>query len=198
MRFDEDSFLHSPIDYDIFDLMKQNDYNYGFRLCAYEMGVVRRIWALWRNAGGSPDPYRDIEFEMCGTYNNFFVAKIDFFLSGPVQRFLKFVNRQGTIYPRRLGDLMIHSMAVYAFSPSKKIHRFLDFTYEHAIVDKTGCVVWGGIQAGYNDPKADKTLQQYMHEKVIGKGCTANVTMSTKENLSPMYQHLPDSMNGKL
>lgn len=37
MRFDEDSFLLSPVEYDVFDLMKRNDYNYGFRLCAYEM-----------------------------------------------------------------------------------------------------------------------------------------------------------------
>lgn len=198
MRFDEDSFLHSPIDYDIFDFMKRNDYNYGFRLCSYEMQVTQRIWKLWRSYK-SPAPFRDIDLGMCGVYNNFFVAKLSFFQSAPVQRFLKFVDRQGLIYRRRLGDLMIHSMSIYAFSPPEKIHRFLDFTYEHSTVDKqTGCVMWGGIQAGYNDPNATITLHAYMQQKVIGKGCTANVTLPSQDDLSPTYQHLPPEVQRTL
>jgi hypothetical protein len=198
MRFDEDSFLHSKVEYDVFDFMSKNDYNYGFRLCSYEMVVTQRIWRLWRS-GKSSAPIRDIDLDMCGVYNNFFVAKLAFFQSGPVQRFLKFVDRQGLIYRRRLGDLMIHSMAIYSFSPPEKIHRFLDFTYEHGTVDmKTGCVMWGGIQAGYNDPQADDTLNKYLKEKVTGIGCTANVTTLSQEDLSPTYQHLPDELNGRV
>ena len=65
---------------------------------------------------------------------------------------------------------MIHSMAVYAFAPQEKIHRFLDFTYEHSTVDKeTGCIMWGGIQAGYNDPKSDDTLLSFYQKKVAKK-----------------------------
>lgn len=198
MRFDEDSFLHSPVEYDVFEFMKQNDFNYGFRLCAYEMGVTQRIWKLWRAAKSQP-PIRDIELDMCGVYNNFFVAKLAFFQSGPVQRFLKFVDRQGLIYRRRLGDLMIHSMSIYAFSPPEKIHRFLDFTYEHSTVDrKTGCVVWGGIQAGYTDRNATAKLHHYFQRKVAEVGCTANVTFSTEKDLSPTYQKVPTELQGKL
>ena len=60
MRFDEDSFLHSPIEYDIFDFMKSNDYNYGYRLCAYEMQVTQRIWTLFRRSRPSWSPVRDV------------------------------------------------------------------------------------------------------------------------------------------
>jgi len=196
MRFDEDSFLRSPIEYDIFDFMKGNDYNYGFRLCSYEMQVTRRIWKIWSNIKGSPAPMRDIDLEMCGIYNNFFVAKLSFFQSYKVQRFLKVVDRQGMIYRRRLGDLMIHSLAIYAFSPREKIHRFLDFTYEHSTVDTTtGCVVWGGIQAGYNDPNANSTLENYLQRKVLGvKNCAANISLMISDDLSPTYQHLPDDL----
>lgn len=198
MRFDEDSFLRSPLQYNVFDFMREHGYNYGFRLCSYEMQVTQRIWKLWRSSK-TPEPIRDIDLEMCGVYNNFFVAKLDFFQSGPVQRFLKFVDRQGLIYRRRLGDLMIHSMAIYSFSSPEKIHRFLDFTYEHSTVDKkTGCVMWGGIQAGYNDPKSDDTLQEYMQKKITSKGCTANVTFLTQDDLSPTYQHLPEYLDGKV
>jgi hypothetical protein len=200
MRFDEDSFLHSPVEYDVFDFMKSRDYNYGFRLCAYEMQVTQRIWKLWNKASkGGPPPIRDVDLEMCGVYNNFFVAKLAFFQSAEVSRFLKFVDRQGMIYRRRLGDLMIHSMAIYAFSPPENIHRFLDFTYEHGTVDqKTGCLVWGGIQAGYNDKMADQTLETFYQTKVLSKGCTANRTILSQQSLSPTYTHLPPGFTGKL
>lgn len=199
MRFDEDSFLHSPIRYDIFDFMKSNDYFYGFRLCAYEMQVTQRIWKLWRSSPNSPAPIRNIDLEMCGIYNNFFVAKVSFFQSEQVQKFLHFVDRQGLIYRRRLGDLMIHSMAVYAFSPPEKIHRFLDFTYEHATVDKkTGCVVWGGIQAGYDDPDAERNVDTFLQEKVFSKKCYANATTMHIQDLSPTYSHVPDRVAGPI
>lgn len=199
MRFDEDSFLHSPIKYDVFDFMKRNDYYYGFRLCSYEMQVTQRIWKLWRQHKGSPEPIRDVDLEMCGVYNNFFVAKISFFQSSAVQKFLRFVDRQGLIYRRRLGDLMIHSMTIYAFAPSEKIHRFLDFSYEHATVDKnTGCVMWGGLQVGYDDPNSDQTMDRFVSEKVTSKNCQANLTMLGAKSLSPTYAHLPSRFGGKV
>jgi len=200
MRFDEDSYLRSQLSYDVFDYMKNNDYNYGFRLCSYEMQVTQRIWKIWRKTSkGSPQPIRDIDSNMCGIYNNFFVARVSFFLDNGVQKFLKLVDRQGMIYRRRLGDLMIHSMVVYAFSPAERIHRFLDFTYEHSTVNTTtGCVVWGGIQAGYNDPNSNITLTNYYREKVVSAGnnninCTAvSINASyylVQDDLSVMYQH---------
>jgi hypothetical protein len=126
MQFDEDSFLRSPVRYDIFDFMETNDYYYGFRLCSYEMQVTQHIWKLWRKSYPIPAPIRDIDLGMCGVYNYFFVANLQFFQSPEVTKFLKFVDRQGMIYRRRLGDLMIHSMTIYSFAPMDKIHRFLD------------------------------------------------------------------------
>ena len=103
------------------------------------------------------------------------------------------------IYRRRLGDLMIHSMAIYGFADPAKIHRFLDFTYEHSTIDKkSGCVIWGGIQAGYDDPDSDATIDAYYKNKVSDKGCQANLTLMSKGSLSPTYSHLPDRLNGKV
>lgn len=200
MRFDEDSLIHSSIQYNIFDFMKKNDYYYGYRLCSYEMQVTQRIWKLWTKSKNSPKPKRTIELEMCGVYNNFFVAKIDFFHMPQVRKFLHFVDRQGMIYRRRLGDLMIHSMTIYAFASEMNIHRFLDFTYEHSTEDKnSGCVVWGGIQAGYNDLKAETTLNNYYQEKVSMKpSCHLNVTHLTYMDLSPTYSHLPIKVQGNV
>eukprot|EP00980_Cylindrotheca_fusiformis_P008768 scaffold1869_cov122-Cylindrotheca_fusiformis.AAC.30 len=200
MRFDEDSYLHSPIRYDVFDFMKTNDYYYGFRLCAYELQVTQRVWKLWTRRKKKPEPIRDIDLEMCGVYNNFFIAKLSHYQSPQVQDFLHFVDRQGFIYRRRLGDLMIHSMATYAFTMPEKIHRFLDFTYEHGTVNHTsGCVVWGGIQAGFDDPSADQTLDSFYQKNVVQVGgCSNQDYILSEKDLSPTYSHLPPSLKGKI
>lgn len=197
MRFDEDSVLHSPIQYDIFDFMKDRKYEYGFRLCAFELAVTQRARAMWKQRWThkrGPKPLRDDPDmnEMCGVYNNFFIAKLSFFQSAKVKRFTHFIDRGGFIYRRHLGDLMIHSMAIYFYLPSERIHRFLDFTYEHGTVDPTsGCVIWGGIQAGFNDPNALATLDTFYQEKVVNVlNCSANDYMMPMEDLSPTYSHL--------
>ena len=69
----------------------------------------------------------------------------------------------------------------------------------HATNDTTsGCVVWGGIQAGYNDPNSDATLANYLQERVVSKGCTANMSSILEGDLSPTYQHIPDELRGKV
>ena len=137
---------------------------------------------------------------MCGFYNNFFVADIQFFLSSGVQKFLRFVDRRGAIYRRRLGDLLIHSTAVYAFANESSIHRFLDFTYEHGTVNSTSqCLLWGGIQAGYNDQNSSATVGDYYQRLLVDRNCHASAQMVFENDLSPTYQHaIPPRYRGEL
>ena len=195
LRIDEDSFILSPIKYDIFDYMLHNQFVYGYRMCAYEMDYNRYIGAWLIKWKSKTNVKRDITNDMCGFYNNFFVADLQFFTSNlQVKSYLQQIHRQGFIYRKRYGDLMIHTTAVYSFAAPKQIHRFLDFTYQHVTTDhiihpEQGCVVWGGIQAGYNDLQSESTLQQYVNEFVTSKHCTANTTYLTLPDLSPSYQH---------
>ena len=200
MRLDEDSYIHSPIEYDIFDLMEKEQYVYGFRMCSYEMHIIRNIWQLFRRNNRVFTPQRDIDYSMCGFYNNFFVAKIEFFMSEGVQKFLRFVDRRGSIYRRRLGDLLIHSTAVFAFANQSSIHRFLDFTYEHGTINSTSqCLLWGGIQAGYNDPHGMETVGDYYERALLNPNCHANAQMIFEHDLSPTYQHgIRPSYRGEL
>ncbi|KAL7579773.1 hypothetical protein ACA910_021909 [Epithemia clementina (nom. ined.)] len=198
-RLDEDSLIHSPIQYDVFDFMEANRYVYGYRMCAYEMQVTRRMWTLFKKQNHNFQPQRDVDLQMCGFYNNFFVADLEFFRSLSVQKFLRFIDRQGHIYRRRLGDLMIHSMSVYAFADPNRIHRFLDFTYEHGTFNQTNrCLAWGGIQAGYNDKNSTTTLSEFYHDKLLDRGCFANATLMRPEDLSPSYAHISDGYEGTL
>ena len=183
-RLDEDSFLRSPIRYDIFDYMSEHQYVYGFRLCSYELQVTQRMQKLWKQRHPDFVPYRQPDLEQCGFYNNLFVTDLEFFLSTPVQEYLRFIDRQGQIYRRRLGDLMIHSLVVYLFAPPEKIHRFLDFTYEHG-TKRDGCLQWGGIQAGSKDANASAVLDEYYQS--LPRNCSVNTTFLWAEDLSPTY-----------
>ena len=92
---------------------------------------------------------------------------------------------------------MIHSMAAYAFAPPSQIHRFLDFTYEHGTVNHTnGCLVWGGIQAGYDDDNAVETVSQFYDRFSNCSGVRASYLGSP--DLSPSYAHLPSATTEKL
>lgn len=194
LRLDEDSYIHSPIRYDMFDYMLHNGYVYGFRMCAYEMQVTQRMSKLWMKKNQNFTPQRLLDLEMCGFYNNFFIADLQFFTSKSVQSFLHFIDRQGHIYRRRLGDLMIHSMAVYWFAKQESIHRFLDFSYEHGTYEEeTGCLAWGGIQAGYNDEEA--TAAHLLEATMTAKGCVVNATYLTRSDLSPSYAHTANNLS---
>ena len=196
LRLDEDSFLHSHIAYDLFDWMESSGYVYGYRMCSYEMQPAKRMWTRYQQSRRQFVPQREIDLQGCGFYNNFFVAQLAFFRRADVQDFLKFIHDRGHIYTWRLGDLMIHTMSIYGFAKAAEVHRFLDWTYEHGTVDRvTGCLVWGGMQAGYNDINATKRLSQYYREQSRGGDCDLNLTKLTVNDLSPTYAHLPTERN---
>jgi alpha 1,2-mannosyltransferase len=198
-RLDEDSFIHSPITYDIFDFFSSNQYVYGYRMCAYEMAVARRMWTWWRTKRPDFTPRREFTEDMCGFYNNFFVADLQFFTSPEVTGFLNFIDGHGHIYRRRLGDLMIHTLAVLAFAPQDKVHRFTDFTYEHCTFDKkTGCLAWGGIQAGYKDSNSSQTLNHFYRATILEPKCDVNATVLHEQDLSPTYSHIPKDWKGRV
>lgn len=211
MRLDEESYLHSPIDYNLFDHMKNHDYVYGFRQCSYEMGPVQQVFKNFTKENPDIPIYRK-SGGLCGFYNNFFIASLDFFRSPHVQQFLQWVDQQGVIYQKRVNDLVLQTAAVYAFAPPTKIHRFLDFTYEHFTMTRRGCPFWGGIQAGYADPNGWRTVYQWKekylsqpkvveHCKLQGSDNLRGVRFDEiidEKDLSPSYQHLPPRMKGNV
>lgn len=204
-RLDEDSFILSPIQYDMFELMAKNQYVYGYRICAYELEDMKfsRMWyRKWRKSMQG-HMQRNITKDLCGFYTNFFVADLQFFLSPGVTSLLEDIDQHGFYYRKRFGDLLVHTLAVYAFAAPSRIHRFLDFTYEHATVDhfkdaEKQCISWGAIQAGYNDPNGEKTVEDFYETHVLKKDCfTANMTHIAEEDLSPSYSHIPSSVRHK-
>jgi Glycolipid 2-alpha-mannosyltransferase len=113
-RLDEDSLIHSPIRYNLFEEMKSHKYVYGYRLCSYELTWNKFVPQWFDKWHAKVKPRRTIDWELCGFYNNFFVADLMFFQSNKVQAFLSEIDRRGFIYRKRYGDLVSINAAAAA------------------------------------------------------------------------------------
>lgn len=188
-RFDDDSMLHSPINYDLFKFMRSRGLDYGYRVDSQEPARLsvgfgemvtnyirehtisptfwpEHLWqdgatARWRNrvlrmfCGRFPLLRNELRepgaYDRWGYFNNFFISRVDFWMSEPVRGFLEQVDRMGGIYVNRWNDLILQSAAVQVFLEKAKVHKFTDWTYEHATI-RDGKLTYGGIWQGDADP----------------------------------------------
>jgi alpha 1,2-mannosyltransferase len=208
-RMDDDSFLHSPIRYDLFEFMERNGHEYGYRVDVQDgVDVTRgfgesvlayliaedlepesfyehmtwnpglRHWSdrslnalkntvkTWINRReptrphliwtwpSAPGRLRRAIYDRKGYYNNFHITRVGFWKSPAVQRFLHHFDRIGGAYRHRWNDLVYQSAAVQIFCPKSRIHKFTDWTYEHATV-RDGRLFFGGIYEGDDDPDSE-------------------------------------------
>ena len=152
MRMDEDSFIWSPIRYNIFTRMAENGFEYGYRLASLERdgqaekhhafvreyamrNGIQPTWLLHSCRGRG---LANFTLRNCGDtyniYNNWFVSKVDFWLRADVQAFLAHVNNSHTIYTERWGDLLWQSAALQLFMDQEQVFMFDDWAYEHATI----------------------------------------------------------------
>jgi Glycolipid 2-alpha-mannosyltransferase len=181
-------------------------------MCSYEMASFQKVlhnFTSFARQALRPDWNKISHFNggYCGFYNNWFIADLNFFLSQDVQFFLRWIDAQGYMYRDRLNDLVIQTCAVYSFCPKLRIHRFLDWTYEHFTLDsETNCPIWGGLTTGYDDLDAERRIQTYV-EKFRRIGCTIeefpprlahvpklHTSHDYVGDLSPTYHHLPPTI----
>lgn len=150
MRMDDDSYLHSKINYNIFDYMRNNYKRYGFRMPVLEEAVgvgYDVIIDEFLNVNPNATSQELIESYMkeryVGFYNNWFIADISFFLTPPASLLLDLIDQTDIIYTQRTGDLVIHSTAVRLLLRPNQIQWFRDFTYEHmTLCRKERCGAW--------------------------------------------------------
>ena len=187
-RFDDDSILHSPINYDLFEFMEKNNLEYGYRVDSQEpyrltegFSEALHIYIknadiiptffdehLWKRSVGNivrnlfyntlsirwPLKKNNLriagDYDNWGYFNNFFISKIAFWKSPSVQHFLHYFDQMGACHIYKWNDLILQSAAVQIFMDKKKVHKFEDWTYEHATI-RNGVLEYGGIWQGQND-----------------------------------------------
>jgi hypothetical protein len=191
MRLDADSYLLSPIRYNLFRFMHARGFEYGFRMAAWEDGLgthgerfqtfvreyamkyhITPTWLL----DSCPETSRKLELYSrgaCGSpyaaYNNFFITKVSFWTSASVQHFLRHIDASHTIYTERYGDLLWHAVTMQLFMPQLKAHLFTDFAYEHVSVrhftyrgSRRSCTLYGGVVV----PPGDKPDLIFARERL--------------------------------
>lgn len=166
MRLDDDSEILSPIPYNLFAFMEQNNLLYAYRNLAFESGWtgdalhdwVRSFVATSSSGYGwlkdHCDPGARFDRPSCGEllgfYNNFFIGHIPSFLSEPVQTFLRAMDESGMIFTKRWNDLVIQSLAVQLYLPQSAVHHFTGWTYRHASGQGNTLKPYGIYQVGRN------------------------------------------------
>lgn len=174
MRLDADSYIRSPIGYNLFSFMRARQIDYAYRLAAWEdstgthgdrfhnfvrnYAIKHQITPEWllEPCPASVRSLQTYSLDHCGPlyapYNNFFITNISFWLSFPVHAFLTAIDSSHTIYTERWGDLLWHAAAIQLFMPVNKVHMFSDFAYEHVSLrgyairgSRRTCTLYGGI-----------------------------------------------------
>ena len=152
MRLDDDSYILSKIEYNLFDYMRDNKKRYAFRNPVLEsddkFDLLMDEYLAKYPESTSPELIELYKRERgVGFYNNFFMADVSFFLSPPASSLLRIIDESKLIFTRRTGDLVIQSAVVRLFLRPDEIHWFRDFTYEHMTLcrkDKCGYLVRKG------------------------------------------------------
>jgi len=192
MRFDDDSFLLSPVPYNVFEAMRTTSKVYGFRTLARECDrnfgafvdeYVARHDVLAeqllddgtifcekfpkRCADGKPPTIRRTRYcegpGRLGFYNNWFVTDVEFWRSPNASSFRRAFDDSALIFSHRCNDLIFQTALVRLLLPRAQWRRFADFSYLHHTV-RDGAVRWGGLETGYDDPAADTTIAAYLAE----------------------------------
>ena len=161
MRLDEDSYIWSPIRYNIFSHMRSRGLQYVYRLATWERGHANRNmdgfhqmvqqyarqrnvslgWLLGPCASRLPAEFTRrhggiFSTTTCGNmyciYNNFFATRVSFWRRPDVDRFLQWIDRSGSIYYERYGDALWHSAALAMFAAPTELAMLRDFAYEHS------------------------------------------------------------------
>lgn len=130
MRLDTDSYILSPLDYDIFKFMEDGKYKYGYIHEGIQKDDPAVIKGLWDFAGGTAS---GIE-EGLIYYTNFEIGEIDFFTKGYYHMFFKRIEADGRIYTARWGDAPIKYLGVNIFMPDEWKTPIKGFVYQHGHV----------------------------------------------------------------
>ncbi|KAL7527348.1 hypothetical protein ACHAXR_001909, partial [Thalassiosira sp. AJA248-18] len=115
MRLDDDSYILSKIEYNLFDYMRVNKKRYAFRQPVYEGTgdefdkLIDKHLMDPRNGTSATQELTDLYKQDRGVsfYNNFFMAEVSFFMTPPASTLLRIIDESKLIFTQRTGDLVI-------------------------------------------------------------------------------------------
>ena len=132
LRLDTDSFIHTPLNYDIFKWAEEVECYYGFIAPAIQKDNPKVIEGLWETVN-ELIPENFIEDGMM-FYTNFELGKVSWFLTSEYMRFYNELDKTGGFYTKRWGDAPIKYLGVNLLMEPEHIIPVQGFTYQHGAV----------------------------------------------------------------
>ena len=135
-RLDDDSLVHSSINYDLFAFMQRQRIQYSYiRISMDSRECTTGLWTAVKRYM----KIRHIQSSFFSNwkernifYNNFEISALSLWISKQYQDYINFIDLIGGIYYYRWGDAPIKTIAVTLFLPQNSTHLFTDFMYQHA------------------------------------------------------------------
>ena len=148
MRFDVDSELLCPLEYDPFEELIARKKKYGFVLAEKEsIATITTLWPTvkeWIKTSGrkpalnntvrfvSDDNGETLSKRMCIIYNNFEIASFSLFRSKEYREYFEFLDSKAGFYYERWGDAPVHTFYISLMLKKTDVHMFKDLHYSHA------------------------------------------------------------------
>jgi hypothetical protein len=136
LRLDDDSYIESPIKYDLFSYMQKRNLTYGYihKDLDYHKDTVATLPVftleyIRKNKVQINCTLDDIN--ALYYYSNFVITSVPFWKRRNVQEYLHAVEESIGIYQYRWGDHVIQALALKMFCEPDKVHFFNDFRYSH-------------------------------------------------------------------
>ncbi|CAO3638820.1 unnamed protein product [Cunninghamella blakesleeana] len=146
-RVEPDINYYCDIDYDVFQMMKDNDYQYGWTMSLTEYHET--IPTLWKTTQEFMEKYpehivngkdslkqflTDNNFEDyngCHFWSNFEIGSLNFLRSQKYMDYFEYLDKAGGFFYERWGDAPVHSLAVGLMLRKDQVHFFNDIGYFH-------------------------------------------------------------------
>ena len=138
LRLDDDSEFLQPITYDVFKVMRDGDFDYGYlTVLSDQSDCVFRLWEMVeeyaRRKRIEPTFFHSWRKPNI-FYNNFELSRLNIWRRKEYRDYIEYIDQSKGIFLRRWGDAPVKSLALSLFTPWTKIHQFKDIKYRHQSV----------------------------------------------------------------
>jgi len=137
-RLDTDSYILSPINYDVFKKLKNNNAIYGYINIQHDHpGVIKGLWECSQEYFSKIN--KDYIFQVNNIqqhknrvfYTNFEICDMDWFSQSEYQDYYDYIDTIGGIYTGRWGDASIRYIALNSLAKQNQLHFYNDIRYFH-------------------------------------------------------------------
>jgi hypothetical protein len=137
-RLDTDSFILSPISYNVFEKLSNNNCIYGYLNIQHDHpGVIKNLWKTteqyFKNlskdhifSSDNKQFHKNRVF-----YTNFEIFDIEWFREKEYQDYFNFIDKSAGIYKYRWGDHSIRYIGLNSIAEQSQLHFYSDVEYFH-------------------------------------------------------------------